>query len=396
MSTNFNFADVRYGNASPNRGGNDYSSRYWSSQGAGVPGVGDTSASRFTQPRTGGAISSPYPTATGQAGASGASGASGQARINQSRQDILAMTQGRANELKSDPYYSAALNRLNDPNNVPYDAATIANLQSNAYGMNTAANAAQNAQLQAAAASGGASLNDASFQSQQRQNMSTRQRNNMLAANEIESNANVANTQFGLQRDMGMANIRAAQDSLVNQSLGHAVDFLGRDRYAEAVENAGAAVGAGLGAYGGGRGVPDGFGGEMSDNISRSRFADFSGGVGGVYNPENRITVPRVGALGMVSPEAAAAAQADVAAKKAAAAAKNRPVGRPPLPPPAPVHPVFNPATYGPNAGNGVRNAPAPGQIDPFDPATYGGGGGVRSSPFPPRSGTSDPRNIWM
>lgn len=115
-----------------------------------------------------------------------------------------------------DDYTNSALNQLQgvaSGKNLPYDATTRSNMLSHAGEMNAAAEQAQSGQLRNAAASGGASLNDPSMQAAQRELMSRRQSGNASAAQQIDSQANLAN--FNAQQDANnqMAALRFRQRS---------------------------------------------------------------------------------------------------------------------------------------------------------------------------------------
>lgn len=77
--------------------------------------------------------------------------------------------------------------------NTPYNEQTRNSMFSQASGMNAAAEGAQNQQLQAAFAMGGANPNDPSAQNAMRQNMAQRQGANQEAMGAINRTANLAN-----------------------------------------------------------------------------------------------------------------------------------------------------------------------------------------------------------
>lgn len=191
------------------------------------------------------AVYSPYPTSGGgAAGARGTGGTGGSSsgggtdqrtgidRIEAARNQILGMTQGRAQSLEGDPYYNAALGRLNQQDNLPYNDATVNRMLSEQYDMAAAAEAAQGRQLRGLAGAG-----DPSLEAAKRSLMSRRQIQNQASNRDIRGKAAEANFAGALQRDSLMADIRNSQNALINQMYGQAADFLARDRYAESVEN---------------------------------------------------------------------------------------------------------------------------------------------------------------
>jgi len=82
--------------------------------------------------------------------------------------------------------------------NLPFSPQQIAAQTTQATDMNAAAESARNGQLDANAASGGASANDPSFQGAKAANFARRQTDNSRAAGQITSQANSAN--FGAQQ----------------------------------------------------------------------------------------------------------------------------------------------------------------------------------------------------
>jgi hypothetical protein len=121
-------------------------------------------------------------------------------------------------DLVHDDYVNAALGNLESiasGQRMPFDQATKSNMMSQASSMSAAAEQAQAGQMRNAAAMGGASLNDPSYQAAQRELMARRQGTNAQAANAIEMEANQAN--FGAQRDasnqMGALRMQQRQNS---------------------------------------------------------------------------------------------------------------------------------------------------------------------------------------
>lgn len=96
--------------------------------------------------------------------------------------------------------------------NTPYNEQTRNSMFSQASGMNAAAEGAQNQQLQAAFAMGGANPNDPSAQNAMRQNMAQRQGANQEAMGSINRTANIANQ--GAQQSA--ANTLLARETALN------------------------------------------------------------------------------------------------------------------------------------------------------------------------------------
>jgi hypothetical protein len=136
----------------------------------------------------------------------------------QTAMGMFGATDDGRRDLVHDDYVNAALGNLESiasGQRMPFDQATKSNMMSQASSMSAAAEQAQAGQMRNAAAMGGASLNDPSYQAAQRELMARRQGTNAQAANAIEMEANQAN--FGAQRDasnqMGALRMQQRQNS---------------------------------------------------------------------------------------------------------------------------------------------------------------------------------------
>ena len=170
---------------------------------------------------------------------------SGPAQIAQSRQQILDMTQGRAQEIQDDPLTQAALQRLHagtTGHDAPITQHTFDQLAAGQGRMAGAQEQAQNQMLRDQMAAAGGSVNDASYQAALRANLGQRQGEVMAMRNQLAADANMRNYDARQQAALGLGSTNLAHQSLVNQPLGMAVDFLGRDAYSQ---NLGAGLGGG-------------------------------------------------------------------------------------------------------------------------------------------------------
>lgn len=116
----------------------------------------------------------------------------------------------------SDAYLNAALDRLRGTvtgANLPFDAATKANMLSQAGDMNAAAEASNASDLRARAAANGGGANDPATQAALAALKSTRQQGNMSAAQGIETRANQANfaAQEGAAGQLSSTRLNQAQ-----------------------------------------------------------------------------------------------------------------------------------------------------------------------------------------
>lgn len=161
-----------------------------------------------------------YAEQMGQAGTvqSPAAAHASQAASDAMFRPVQQLTEGRANELRSDPVNQQIIQYLQSimgGNNVPYNDQTLNALKAQ-YGKGTAsAEAAQMDELRNAVTAGGGSIYDPSFQAASREAMSNRQGQNLDYAGQLGAEANAAN--FGARQ--GAANQLAAVNANQNAQI---------------------------------------------------------------------------------------------------------------------------------------------------------------------------------
>lgn len=147
-------------------------------------------------------------------------GLTGQARVDASRGQVFANTEGRGQATMSDPYTQAALDRFKgvaSGTTQPYDATTKNAMLSASSDQSAAAEASQAQQLQTQAAMNGGSVNDASSQAALRELGANRQGANQSALNGINMQANLANFDAANQGAQQLASVRSNQNAQANQ-----------------------------------------------------------------------------------------------------------------------------------------------------------------------------------
>ena len=161
---------------------------------------------------------------------------SGQARIEESRRQIMDMTRGRAEELKTDPYIAEALEYLKEVmsgQRQPYDDKTKAAYLSESSDQAAAAETAQQDMLRQQYLGSGGSTSDPAYQAAVRRLMGERQGQNQVARREIDKNATLSNFQASMSAAPALLSGRQSQNALINDVLGRAVDFLSADAYSQ-------------------------------------------------------------------------------------------------------------------------------------------------------------------
>lgn len=211
---------------------------------------GGTSLQSLAKSGSGYRISnSPYYEVGGSSSYSGAGSPSSMPQsLQDSRNSVLDMTRGRADELKSDPYTMAAMDRLRSMTNgqdAPFTQDVQNRMIGEQTGMNAAAAQAQQGQMRNAAMAAGGSINDPSFRAAQRQTMADRQGANVKSVAGVRNQAQLANFDARFGGANALAAARGGQNALINQSLGRAVDFLSADTYSKNLAGGMAAGGGG-------------------------------------------------------------------------------------------------------------------------------------------------------
>lgn len=214
------------------------------------------------QPAQGGGAMAPSPAgsydqskANAAAGTSGYSdpsnGLTGQARVDASRGQVFANTEGRGQATMSDPYTQAALDRFKGVASgavQPYDTTTKNAMLTAASNNNAAAEGSQAQMLQQQAAMNGGSVNDASSQAAMRELAANRQGQNQNALNGINQQANMANFNAANEGSQQLAGIRSNQNAQANQMYLAGAGFRAQD-YATR-ESPGGTMSTGMGMRG--------------------------------------------------------------------------------------------------------------------------------------------------
>lgn len=102
--------------------------------------------------------------------------------------------------------------------NLPYSPFAKANLQSKAYGMNSAAETARNDAMASNAAASGASASDPSMQGAKLNSMARRQSDNANSTQDIESQANQANFSAQANAAAHLSQTQLAYDEMANSN----------------------------------------------------------------------------------------------------------------------------------------------------------------------------------
>lgn len=147
-------------------------------------------------------------------------GLTGQQRVDASRGQVFANTEGRGQATLNDPYTQAALTRFQGVANgttLPYDATTKNALLTSASNASASAEGSQAQMLQQQLAMNGGSMNDPAAQAALRQLASTRQGANQDSLNGINQTANLANFDAQNQGAQQLAGIRSNQNAQANQ-----------------------------------------------------------------------------------------------------------------------------------------------------------------------------------
>jgi hypothetical protein len=162
------------------------------------------------------------------------------------RKKITSLTEGRADELGNDPYQKSAMDYLKGTisgQNVPYSNSVKNSLMAQHGAGAASAESAQMETLRQSLGASGGSIYDPGYQAAQREAMSQRQGSNLDAMGEIESRANIANSQAQAQAAGSLASMRAAQNAQIN-----AMKLAGADYQARTQVPVGATGAGGTGA----------------------------------------------------------------------------------------------------------------------------------------------------
>lgn len=147
-------------------------------------------------------------------------GLTGQSRVDASRGQVFANTEGRGQATMSDPYTQAALDRFKgvaSGSSLPYDATTKNAMLTSASNASAAAEGSQAQMLQQQMAMNGGSMNDPASAAAMRELASTRQGANQNSLNGINMTANLANFDAQNQGAQQLASIRSNQNAQANQ-----------------------------------------------------------------------------------------------------------------------------------------------------------------------------------
>jgi hypothetical protein len=144
------------------------------------------------------------------------------AEMAANRNSIYANTEGRADQLRSDPNFATSMDFLRgvvSGQNTPYnDQVQSAMMAQNGRGT-ASAEAAQMGALRDAMSANGGSIYDPSYASASREAMSHRQGQNLDFAGQLAAKANLENFRAQSGAANQMAGINAGQNSQINQML---------------------------------------------------------------------------------------------------------------------------------------------------------------------------------
>lgn len=147
-------------------------------------------------------------------------GLTGQARVDASRGQVFANTEGRGQATLSDPYTQAALDRFKgvaSGTTQPYDETTKNAMLTAASNQSAAAQSSQAQSLQQQMAMNGGSMSDPSSQAALRELEANTQGSNQNSLNGINQTANLANFDAANQGAQQLASIRSNQNAQANQ-----------------------------------------------------------------------------------------------------------------------------------------------------------------------------------
>jgi hypothetical protein len=159
-------------------------------------------------------------------------GLTGQARVDASRGQVFANTEGRGQATMSDPYTQAALDRFKSVatgGTQPYDDTTKNAMLTSASNASAAAEGSQSQMLQQQMAMNGGSMSDPASQAAMRELAANRQGANQNALNGINMEANRANFAAANDGASNLASVRSNQNAQANQMYLAGAGFRAQD-----------------------------------------------------------------------------------------------------------------------------------------------------------------------
>ncbi len=161
-----------------------------------------------------------------------ASSAADMARLTDSRQHILANTEGRAQQIANDPRQKASMDYLQGVvggQNVPFSDTVKSSILAQQGQGAASAEAAQMQTLRDSLAASGGSIYDPGYQAAQREAMSQRQGQDLNAQGQLESQAGIANQQAQQRGAMDLASVSNQNNQQQNQMLTQANQYRQND-----------------------------------------------------------------------------------------------------------------------------------------------------------------------